>query len=339
MPYNARIKEYGNGTLQLTFYGTDIRLKEDYCQSVSYLDKLNDDEYIAYNDSSDLDILSDNFLSVDYDFSDIPSDIVSAEYGQSKDPEFSLYVSMNRSKRMIYDYGRSNIWEWFFTLTFEHTSDFDASDYDLCKKKITQWFSNIRKRYCPDIKYLIVPERHKSGSWHFHSLVSNCSEISVDFTPGINNQKYRKDENGDLKLNKKGEPVLNKYFGQILRTSYPSGDIIYNIPRYRFGFSTATRIKDTSKAVSYICKYITKDLGDVTLGKRRYLPSNNLELPKKTFANIPPDELSTYLQKIEYVFGKDLSIQHVKKYHVNVPNYHNCITIFEFAPHREEVRE
>jgi hypothetical protein len=336
MPYNARIKEYGNGTLQLTFYGTDIRCKDDYFQGINYLDSMTDDEYIAYNNSTDFELLTDDFVSVDYDFNDVYSSIdKSAECGHcSKNPDFSLYVSMNRSKRMIYDYGRSNVWEWFYTLTSEHSDDFDATDYDLCKKKVTQWFSNIRKRFCPDIKYLIVPEKHKSGSWHFHALVSNCSEISVDFTPGRNNQKYRKDNSGNLILNKKGEPVLNKYFGEVLRTSYPAGDLIYNIPRYKFGFSTATQIKDTSKAVSYICKYVTKDLGDVTFGKRRYLPSNNLELPKKTYANIPPDELITYLQKIEYVFGKDLSIQHVKKYHVNVPNYHNYITVFEFAPRK-----
>lgn len=54
---------------------------------------------------------------------------------------------------------------------------------------------------CPKLKALIVPEQHKSGAWHFHALVSNVDELT--FEKAVNNQKFRKDKNGEVMLNKK----------------------------------------------------------------------------------------------------------------------------------------
>ena len=108
--------------------------------------------------------------------------------------------------------------------------------------------------------------------------LKQSSPFDMSYDP-LQVTEIRKDKNGEVMLNKKGEPVPNKYFGEYLRTSYPDGEYIYNIKEYRNGYTTATKITDTYKAVSYIVKYITKDLCECTFGKQRYLVTKNLDLP------------------------------------------------------------
>lgn len=332
MPYNVRLKEYGNGTLQLTYYHGGIFSKDDYYKpKMDYDYHLNDPDYDE--DGCEIRYLGFNPFESDFNMAatELGSDeeyvVLSDEEIQNKHDR-SLRCSLNRSKRMIYDYGRCNVWEWFFTLTFARVEEFNAENYAECSAKVRGWFKNIRRNYCPDIKYLAVPEQHESGAWHFHCLVSNCNELT--FEKAVNNQEWRKDKNGEYLLNNKGQRVRNKYFGQYLRTSYPDGEYIYNIAQYKNGFSTATRIIDTKKAVSYIVKYVTKELTECTFGKRRYLPSNNLELPVVTKELIAPDQINALLLDIEYSYNCKLSIDQVKTYKVKVEGYSNQITIFEF---------
>lgn len=60
------------------------------------------------------------------------------------------------------------------------------------------------------------------------------------------------------------------------------GEKIYNIDTksFKYGFTTATKIRDTDKVSNYITKYITKKLVCMTKGRHRYLYSKNLEKPK-----------------------------------------------------------
>lgn len=331
MSYNFRLKEYGNGTLQLTFYHNEIYTKDDLWQPYNLPDvPFDESDNYDFEDGfrklrclSPFDEMNATQLSPDDEYM-----VLTEEQLQEKNDR-SLQSSLNRSKRMIYDYGRSNVWDWFFTLTFERVEQFTAENYCECSAKVRKWFKNIRQNYCPGIKYLIVPEQHEEGGWHFHALVSNCDELT--FEKAVNNQRFRKDKKtGELLLDKKGQPIPNKYFGEYLRTDYPDGDFIYNIKQYKNGFSTATRIKDTRKAISYVVKYITKELCECTFGKRRYLPSNNLDLPKITYIGGMSDRMEQLVQEIEYHYGTKLSIEYTKSYVIDVPNYKNTITIFEF---------
>lgn len=335
MSYSYRLKEYGNGTLQLTFYSNGIYTKDDFYPLMYDPDKPPEINYYdtpdGFKEIKGLSPFEQNATYLDED----DAYLVLTEEELKQNKERSLQSSLNRSKRMIYDYGRSNVWEWFFTLTFEPVESFTAENYCECSTKARKWFKNIRERYCPHVKYLLVPEQHISGAWHFHALVSNCNELN--FEKAVNNQKYRKDkETGKIMLDKNGQPVPNKYFGEYLRTSYPDGDFIYNIKQYKNGFTTATRITDTRKAVSYIVKYITKDLCKCTFGKRRYLPSNNLDLPKISYIEGMGDRMNELIMQIEYHYGAKLSIEHTKSYVVDVPGYHNTISIFEFNVSKNE---
>ena len=78
------------------------------------------------------------------------------------DRERSLVVSQNRTLNKIYEISRSNDWDYFLTLTF-NPEKVNSYDYEEVTKKLSQWIKNMKRKYAPDLKYLLVPERHKSG--------------------------------------------------------------------------------------------------------------------------------------------------------------------------------
>ena len=337
MAYNFLLKEYANGTLQLTYYDTPVLDGFDkevisYEKGFGYESDRrifgDDEEYTPWGDAmEDIKNLGELDLTPVQEEEAVLSDEEIA-----KRHERSVKSSLNRSIHKIYDLARNNIWEWFFTFTLNENAVKDRTDYAECSKKVCTWFNNIRKRLCPDIKYLIVPEKHpSSGAWHFHALVSDVENL--EFRVAKNNQEFMKDENGNIKLNKMGQPIRNKYFGQDLRVSYPDGNYIYNIVNYnesRYGFSTATKVTDTRKAVSYIVKYLTKDLGECTFGKRRYFQSTNLILPETMFFLQEKSTLSEIICFVEQSYGVKVCPDYIKSVAIRQPNYKNTISYLEF---------
>lgn len=166
-------------------------------------------------------------------------------------------VSLKRTKRKVYDYAKSNVWNWFVTLTFDKHK-VDRYDYDDCVKKLSKWLNNL-KRSSPALSYLVVPERHKDGAWHFHGLFAGVNEDDMVYT-GRKVVKRLKMDSGRSRF---------------VRTD----DKIYRIGKYRLGWMTATRIKDKDKVTSYITKYVTKDMLDGLYGRKRYWCSRGLLLP------------------------------------------------------------
>ena len=336
MAYNFALKEYANGTLQLTYY--DYPVLDAFDKNVisfekgfyDFDDRFMDefDDECPWGDSEELiHNLGENELDkVRKDIENLSSEELKKRH------ERCLKSSLNRSIHKIYDLARNNVWEWFFTFTLNENAVPDRTDYVECSKKVCVWFNNIRKRLCPDIKYLIVPERHPtSGAWHFHALVSNCDNL--EFQVAKNNQEFLKDKDGNIKLDKNGQPKRNKYFDEDLRVSYPNGNYIYNITNYnteRYGFSTATKIIDTKKAVSYIVKYLTKELGECTSGKRRYFQSNNLILPEVHFFLQEKSTLSEVIHFVEESFGVKVVAEYIKTISIKQPNYSNSISYLEF---------
>lgn len=159
--------------------------------------------------------------------------------------EENIKRSVRRTKNKIYDIAKSNDWEWFFTLTF-NDKKVNAYDYDETTKKLSMWLNRMRK-ICPSMKYLLVPEPHPtSGRWHFHGLFANVE--NMEFVDSGHRDKY--------------------------------GRTIYDVGKYRFGWSEATKIDDVNKASGYITKYITKEVFQVTYNKKRYWASRNLNEPQ-----------------------------------------------------------
>ena len=164
-------------------------------------------------------------------------------------------ASIKRTKKKVYDYAKSNEWEWFVTFTFS-PDKVNRYDYDECTKYLSKWFNNL-KRSSPALSYLVVPEQHKDGAYHFHGLFSGMNERQIVWT---------------------GKYVIKRVRG--LRSKFVrTKEKIYKIGSYKLGWMTATRVREMEKVTSYITKYITKDMLNGLHGRKRYWCSRNLVLP------------------------------------------------------------
>ena len=217
--------------------------------------------------------------------------------------EIDRYMTSNanRSKNKIYQYAKSNEWEWFTTFTFDK-GKVDRFDYSACVKALSKWLNNMRV-HSPTLAYLIVPERHKDGAFHFHGLFSGCDGLRVKYT---------------------GKTVVQRYMVDGKRRYRKTKDKIYIFERYKFGYMTATAVKDNARVTKYITKYVTKDLMSATFGKKRYWASRNLLLPNEEIELMEPSHLM--------VMKSELLEDSAYHKHIDVSQYTNQeIDIFELS--------
>lgn len=185
---------------------------------------------------------------------------------------------IKRTIKEVYDLGKSNEWDWFITLTFD-PEQVDSFDYSSVTEAMQKFTRVMRDK---GFRYLIVPELHDSGRYHFHGLVQGdlpCSEAISPYT---------------------GKVILDK-----------KGRVVYNIDIYRNGHNTATKIDDCKSAACYLTKYLSKELGEaVPKGKKRYWASKSLNRPeidydimsKTQFGVIYTD--ARYTKQYETPYGK-----------------------------------
>ena len=239
--YNIRCYEYAD-SVQLRVYNRPFITTEDVAETplaVSYED-LQEEVHTS-------------------ELSEESEKVHTSELSKERE-ERSNQSSMNRTIQKIYEVSRANNWEYFLTLTVDRKK-IDSSNYDLLCEKVSKWINNIRTRYAPDLKYIIVPELHKDGiHYHFHGLLSNIGKLKL-VDSGV----------------KKG------------------GQTIYNLANWKYGFSTVTKVQDTGKVSSYITKYITKDLCAVSKGRRRYWVSKNCDRAKLSVFNLPVEDITEFL--------------------------------------------
>ena len=190
-------------------------------------------------------------------------------------------VSINRTIQSIYEYALNNDWDWFCTFTFSSDS-IDRNDYKLVMSRIRKWCNHIKTRKCKDMKYLLVPEKHKKGGYHVHGLFSHCDGLTFV-------------DSGRVAVGKKA------YKRTLLNSNYPT---IYNVADWKNGFSTATRIVSSAKCASYICKYITKDLCIELKNYRRFYPSSNLKRAEQCIYNMSYEDIEEWIKSYEVDYMK-----------------------------------
>lgn len=247
--YNCKIKDYGNGQVQTRLYTHLVytgKKKKPEFETKEYLEN-------PFENDSPVQVVKD------FD-----------EFEQKH--ERSIYNSCKRAKNKVYDISRSNQWDWFVTLTL-NSENVNRFDYEECIKKVSQWLWNMRKRCATDLKYLIVPEQHKDGAFHFHGLFKNAQ--GLEFT-----DSGRKDSKGRK---------------------------IYNIGKYSLGWTTATPVGVQEAVTKYITKYTTKNLAESIFGKKKYFASRNLNMPKESTEILDREELSLFHQELveDAVFFKE----------------------------------
>ena len=194
----------------------------------------------------------------------------------------SVTSSVNRTVNQIYSITRSNHWDYFITLTID-PKRLDNTDFNLISQKLNIWTNNLKKRYAPDLKYILVPELHKDKSkFHFHGLFADVYGLPLEFS---------------------GKVCVGKYIYDYMRKPYATK--IYNLPLWKYGFSTAKKVLDSGKASSYITKYITKDLSRILQNQHRYLSSQNVERPIERTYNIDYQDLErivqNHLDRVDYI--------------------------------------
>lgn len=154
--------------------------------------------------------------------------------------------SLRRSQKELRDLVDCNEFEWFGTFTFD-PNKIDRHDDQAVKKAMTSWLNHQRRHHSPDMLYILVPERHKTGAIHFHALIGNY--------------------NG--KMTQSGSEWQKQP--------------IFNVSSYTLGFTNFTKIRDKAKTANYVRKYITKDMASTDSKQRRYWRSKNLKTPQKTY--------------------------------------------------------
>lgn len=168
-------------------------------------------------------------------------------------------------KRRIKGYALVNDFRWFATLTID-PKKIDSLNYEVSKTILLKWCRYMRDRY-GKFNYLIVPELHKSGAMHFHSLLG---DIPAKFNEAI----YAKTK----------KPLIR------------NGRQIYNLADWDYGFSDCERISNPERTASYITKYVTKDLmnNKNMFGKKRYFVSQGLKKPEVTFEMSNNEDLKKF---------------------------------------------
>ena len=157
----------------------------------------------------------------------------------------------------------ANNFQIFATFTFS-PKKVDRFDIDACKSKLKRWLDRQREKNA-NLKYIVVPERHKNGANHFHALFENIDSFTLHKT------KIRQ-ENRD----------------------------VFTMRDWRFGYSNVKFIDSNRlKVAAYITKYITKDMITIE-NKRRYWSSHNLDLPEKFYNDVDRFEIRPDLQSLVY---------------------------------------
>lgn len=168
-----------------------------------------------------------NFWGVDYDDTE----------KQTPTNDEKLRNNLIRAKSTVTELALCNVWEYFCTFTVS-PQRFDRYNLKEIYRAFSKWLNNYNRT--ANVKYLIIPEQHKDGAWHFHGLLSGIPSHDI-----IQN--------------------LNGYSSWL-----PYSE--------RFGFCSLSPVKDHVKVAHYLTKYITKSLGaSLGVGEHTYYASHGLK--------------------------------------------------------------
>ncbi len=164
----------------------------------------------------------------------------------------------------------------------------DRYNLELFEKRITTWLKHMKARKYPDLEFLLVFEKHKSGAFHAHALI-----LGYD---------------GEML------PATDHF---TLKPTIRSNRPVFNMPGWKFGYSTAKIIgqskEDSKNTAGYLAKYITKET-ITDLNKHRYKASRGLVKPLKgrnpDYINL--DDLSAIDSAYESEYGIKLQLDNEK---------------------------
>ena len=191
--------------------------------------------------------------------------------------------SMRRARAKVRRLALANEFRWFVTLTLD-PSKVDTIDGAAVVKKLNAWASNAVQRQ--GLKYILVPERHKKGGIHFHGFFN-------DALPAV--------DSGTIRLPWAKKPRRPRSEAQRAEWLAQGGRIVYNLPGWSLGFTTAMGLYgEYPAAVAYVWKYIGKD-GEKPAG-RWYYSGGALAQPKEEYADLTVAEVEGFFEGKCYSF-------------------------------------
>lgn len=210
--------------------------------------------------------------------------------------------SIRRAKSRIHEICMANRFDMFVTLTLDKDK-IDRYDPAVVVRKMGQWADNQVRRH--GLKYCLVPELHKDGAVHFHGFLQwpdggGFVDSGTIRLPGKKNKKPRRPRTAAQR-----EAWLAD-----------GGQIVYNIPAWPYGFSTAIALYgDYGAAVGYVGKYVGKGMdiesdGDAVerdtplggkIGGRWYYSGGALVEPEKLLMDVALDDLREIPGAYEFV--------------------------------------
>lgn len=169
-----------------------------------------------------------------------------------------IRCATSRARATIRDLAYCAEWKYFATFTF--SPEFDRYNYDVCLKYMCDFLNSLKRRLHHNFDYIVVPELHQDGAYHFHGLFS--ADISQFLSYA-----------GEFCLHGRKQSD-----GSYIYTG--PKESVYHCSLWKFGFTSFTIVRDSSKCASYISSYITKDFVAVSPGRKRYLRSRTLKKKK-----------------------------------------------------------
>lgn len=275
--YNARMVYFPDGTKRLHYSTKPYKVKTDDERQLDKKAKEWEQKQKEMFEQADWVSFAEQYAPL-HDFKGrpiyiddkgFPQLIVDKSILDPVEPNFRKQLdNMKRAKQKVYDIARSNLFTHFITLTFD-PKKVDSFSYECCVDNLESFTKMLRRNDCT---YILVPEKHESGRFHFHGLITL----------------------GSLKLTRAtdfytSEPMSDK-----------QGRPIFNLPQYHLGHSTATEISDPAKTASYLSKYLTKEL-QVPKGKKCYWASRSCARPVVERCNIDESALADIVEGSRYV--------------------------------------
>lgn len=181
------------------------------------------------------------------------------DVGEGGDP----MRAVRRARGKVRDFALCTDFKYFVTLTLDQQK-VDRYDIDVITSRLRTWLDNRVRR--KGLAYVLVPERHRDGAVHFHGFFNDALECR---------------DSGTIVPPEGGKPRRPRSEAEGRRWLARGGHIVYNLPDWDFGFTTAMELYgEYPKAVAYVCKYIGKDLKAGKIGGRWYYSGGALGAPE-----------------------------------------------------------
>lgn len=185
-------------------------------------------------------------------------------------PVVRFSQSYSRSRSRVLQYALCNHWDYFITITVSPAL-FNRYELDPIYAALSDFFKFYRKHFSPDFRFLLVPELHEDGAWHFHGLVSGVlpSHLSK-FVRGIHPRKLvdKNYDNWGMLAAVIGYVSLSEvvssvgcgfYIAKYITKDHANDDFYKHLYYHSRGLNTAYPVSDCFVSDSQLDSYLTHD--------------------------------------------------------------------------------